>query len=108
MKIYLVCSTANSWMNTGYGHSLLQGEMPRLLVSFVEFTKNPDQQLKVTTMNEAYMFPRATKDTPTKPGNDPSTKERWDHGTAFRHMVEDHWEEVTDPAGLESGIRRRK
>lgn len=54
MKIYLVASTTPSWMNTGYGHSLLAGDHPSLLVSFVEHMNNPNQQLKVTTMAETY------------------------------------------------------
>lgn len=41
-------------MNTGYGHSLLAGEVAQLLVSFVEFAKDPSQQLAVTTMSPSY------------------------------------------------------
>ena len=54
MKIYLVASTVESWMNTGYGHGLLSGSMSSLLVSFTEFTKNPKQTLEVTTMAPTY------------------------------------------------------
>jgi hypothetical protein len=54
MRIYLVCSTAKSWMNTGYGHSLLAGDQERLLVSFAEFVEKPEQQLAVTTMAPTY------------------------------------------------------
>lgn len=53
MKIFLVCSTAKTWMNTGYGAGLLAGE-GQLLVSFVEFMKNPEQPLAVTTMQVPY------------------------------------------------------
>lgn len=45
MKIYLVSSTNKSWMNGGYGHALLAGEKSELLVSFVEFAKDPKQSL---------------------------------------------------------------
>lgn len=54
MKIFLVCSTGKSWMSTGYGHSLLAGDADRLLVSFVEFSKDPAQQLAVKTMQFPY------------------------------------------------------
>lgn len=54
MKIFMVCSTSKSWMNTGYGHSLLAANADELLVSFEEFSKNPGQQLRVTTMAPSY------------------------------------------------------
>jgi len=44
MKIYLVCSTNKSWMTGGYGQSLLAGDWPHLLVSFVEFVNDPRQR----------------------------------------------------------------
>lgn len=47
MKIYAVCSTSNSWMNTGYGAALLQADVADLLVSFEEFSKDPRQKLAV-------------------------------------------------------------
>lgn len=59
MKIYSVCSTSKSWMNTGYGHSLLAADVSRLLVSFVEFSKDPNQQLAVTTMSDTYQPKKA-------------------------------------------------
>lgn len=65
MKIFLVASTAKSWMNTGYGHSLLQAEHPALLVSFVEFTKDPDQKLAVTTMADEYIPPSQRQKEPS-------------------------------------------
>jgi hypothetical protein len=55
VKIFLVCSTSPSWMNGGYGHSLLAGDAARVLVSFVEFSKKPDQQLKVESMTFPYV-----------------------------------------------------
>jgi hypothetical protein len=55
MKIYLVCSTAKNWMATGYGGALVHGDADRLLVSFVEFVKNPAQQLAVTDMPSPYV-----------------------------------------------------
>lgn len=55
MKIFLVCSTSKSWMNTGYGHALLAGDRSEVLVSFVEFSKNPDQQLEVTSQTFPYV-----------------------------------------------------
>lgn len=54
MKIFMVASTSRSWMNTGYGHSLLAAGAVDLLVSFEEFSKKPDQQLAVTTMSFPY------------------------------------------------------
>lgn len=58
MKIFLVASTANNWMRTGYGASLLAGDCSALLVSFVEFMNKPDQQLAVTGIDgEAYVPP---------------------------------------------------
>ncbi len=54
MKIFLVASTAVNWMNTGYGHSLLQGGHSSLLVSFVEYQKAPEQKMAVTTMAPSY------------------------------------------------------
>jgi hypothetical protein len=96
MKIYLVCSTSKSWMNTGYGHSLLAGEMPRLLVSFVEFSKDPGQQVAVTTMSPSYQMPASTPDTPTKPGIDARQVARLDHGTAFGKLLDNHMEELFD------------
>lgn len=56
MKIYMVCSTSRSWMNTGYGHSLLAAGAVDLLQSFEEFSKNPNQQLRVTTMADHYVI----------------------------------------------------
>lgn len=50
-------------MNTGYGHSLLAAEACDLLVSFVEFTEKPGQQLAVTTMAATY-DPKAQKEEP--------------------------------------------
>ena len=50
MKIFLVCSTADNWMKGGYGVSLLAGGADRLLVSFVEFIKKPDQRFIVPEM----------------------------------------------------------
>jgi hypothetical protein len=96
MKIYLVCSTSKSWMNTGYGHSLLAGEMPKLLVSFVEFSKDPSQQVAVRTMSPTYAMPASTPDTPKKPGIDAKQVARIDHGTAFRILFEGHMEELFD------------
>lgn len=61
MQIYLVASTASSWMNTGYGASLLAGDAEKLLVSFVEFSSKPDQNLAVTTMRLPY-DPQRTRD----------------------------------------------
>lgn len=37
--------TKPAWMASGYGGSLLTAEGDRVLVSFVEFSKNPRQQL---------------------------------------------------------------
>lgn len=54
MKIFMVASTNKSWMNTGYGHSLLAADARDLLVSFEEFSKKPDQRLAVTTMAASY------------------------------------------------------
>lgn len=96
MKIYLVCSTSKSWMNTGYGHSLLAGEMPRLLVSFVEFSKDPGQQVAVTTMADKYVMPVSTPDTPERPGLDAAQTARIDHGTGFRAMLESHEDAIYD------------
>lgn len=83
-------------MSTGYGHSLLAGEMPRLLVSFVEFSKDPGQQVAVTTMADKYVMPASTPDTPTRLGVDAATVARIDHGTAFRAMLEYHEDEIYD------------
>jgi hypothetical protein len=63
VKIFMVCSTSKSWMNTGYGHSLLAAGTPDLLVSFEEFSKKPDQQLAVTTMAATYE-PQAKAEAP--------------------------------------------
>lgn len=46
MKIYAVVSTSPSWMNGGYGVSLLAAEHRDLLVPFEEFSKRPSQQLR--------------------------------------------------------------
>lgn len=54
MNIYLVVSTAESWLQTGYGASIQDGQMPRLLVSFVEFAKNPQQELRGPVLTEPY------------------------------------------------------
>lgn len=54
MRIYLVCSTADNWMKGGYGASLLAGEASRLLVSFVEFAKDPRQRFIVDEMPKVY------------------------------------------------------
>ena len=55
MKIYLVASTMPSWMNTGYGHSLLAADTPDLLVSFAEYIKDGnDKGLLVKTMTPTY------------------------------------------------------
>lgn len=61
MRIYLVADTKPSWMNTGFGHGLLQGSHPLLLVSFVEFMNNPHQQLEVTTMADSYQPNKALR-----------------------------------------------
>lgn len=50
MKIFLVCSTADNWQKGGYGVSLLAAGHPKLLVSFVEFMKNPKQRFIVPEM----------------------------------------------------------
>lgn len=92
MKIFLVCSTSKSWMNTGYGHSLLAGNADRLLVSFVEFSKDPKQQLAVTTMADSY---NPAKMVPPPPGTTGGWEferreaaQRLDHGTAFGTLME--------------------
>lgn len=100
MKIFLVCSTSKSWMNTGYGHSLLVGDADRLLVSFVEFSKDPNQQLEVTTMTLPYVIPGDTKDTPSKPGRDSKQIARVDHGTAMHSMITNHADEIFDEGGV--------
>lgn len=46
MKIYAVVSTSPSWMNGGYGVSLLAAEHVDLLVPFEEFSKKPNQQVR--------------------------------------------------------------
>lgn len=53
MRIFLVCSTADNWMTGGYGSSLLAAGHPKLLVSFVEFMKNPNQRFIVDEMPRA-------------------------------------------------------
>ena len=47
MRIFLVCSTQDNWMRGGYGVSLLASGHPKLLVSFVEFMKKPNQRFIV-------------------------------------------------------------
>lgn len=55
MKIYLVASTATSWMNGGYGHALLAGEHPQALVSYLECLKDLEKEpLRVTCMTFPY------------------------------------------------------
>jgi len=85
MKIFLVCSTSKSWMNTGYGHSLLVGDASKLLVSFVEFSKDPNQQLEVTTMTLPYV--------PAPPKSKAAAD---DLGKAFGPMISNHADEIFD------------
>jgi hypothetical protein len=63
MRIFMVASTSPSWMNTGYGHSLLAAGASELLVSFEEFSKKPGQQLAVRTMSFPY-DPNKVKEEP--------------------------------------------
>lgn len=65
MKIYIVASTAISWMNTGFGHSLLHADANELLVSFAEFSTKPDQQLAITSMKFPYEPKADQTDPPT-------------------------------------------
>lgn len=65
MKIYMVTGASESWRNSGYMHAVLKAEHPALLVSFVEFTKDPDQKLAVTTMADEYIPPSQRQKEPT-------------------------------------------
>ncbi len=72
-------------MNTGYGHALLVGDASMLLQSFVEFTKDPNQQLEVTTMTLPYV--------PIPPKSKAAAK---DLGEAFSPMISNHADELFD------------
>lgn len=92
MKIYLVVGASVSWRNSGYMHAVLNGNADRLLVSFVEFSKDPKQQLAVTTMADSY---NPAKMVPPPPGTTGGWEferreaaQRLDHGTAFGALME--------------------
>lgn len=92
MKIFLVCSTSKSWLSTGYGASLLAGNADRLLVSFVEFSKNPKQEIDCSSMPRNY---NPAKMVPPPPGTTGGWElerreaaQRLDHGTAFGALME--------------------
>lgn len=50
----MVASPVPSWMRTGYGHSLLAADAPRLLISFEEFAKRPETSLPIADMGSTY------------------------------------------------------
>jgi len=95
MRIFLVCSTAKNWMATGYGASLLAGDANRLLVSFVEFTKNPDQQLAVSGMPNPYV-PSQGKANPKELAQ------------AFTPLLASHAEEIFDEGDSQAEVQAPK
>lgn len=54
MRIFLVAGADQTWHNTGYGASLLAGDANRILVSFVEYIKNPDLRMALKAPEGPY------------------------------------------------------
>lgn len=48
MHVFLVAGGTPSWRNSGWGHALTAGDSERVLVSFVEFSKDRRASIAVT------------------------------------------------------------
>lgn len=89
MKIFLVVGAADSWHATGYGHAILVGDADRVLVSFVEYVKNPGQSMRLPSPTAPY-----------KPSPSRGSKTLSELQNAIIPMVENHMEEIFDqPTG---------
>lgn len=63
MHVILVAGGTPSWMNSGWGQALKDGEAKRLLVSFVEYSKDGRASMAVTGMDAKYE-PKAAEPKP--------------------------------------------
>jgi len=93
MKIFLVVGAADSWHATGYGHALLEGNSQRVLVSFVEYVKNPAQSMALKSPQGPYA-PQQGK---------ANIK---DLGQAFGPLISEHMEELFDDGDSSARIPR--
>lgn len=90
MKVFLVVGASDSWHASGYGRAILQGDAERVLVSFVEYVKNPQQSMRLPSPQAPYQ---------------PKLNITGELQTAIGSMIENHMEEIFDhPEESDAGI----